>query len=313
MVKNLKKTLRIILVGFFVFTFIGQVILFLYLSEMHSASNQGMSITGADVVFLISDGYSDSDLQGVKKYLDQWRGTVSIAGLSDNHTTREGSIMTDILISDIDEITFYDAIVIPGGELTSSLNADQHVGRLLNDANDQGLVIAGIGNGTLVQAKAGIISGKKFTTHSSIVTNLTTEGGIYIDGATVVTDGTIITASPLNYKEFSYAIANALGYTYNLAIDISFHKEEQGWKYFITVDPSDKYIISRMNLNLSRVTSDEKIFIDSFMLSREKDGVFTTDLGILTNGYYVVDIEAESIYGNIEVRLGVKEFSVGGN
>ena len=98
----MNKTLRIILVCFFIFTFIGQLILFLHFSEMKSAYNQGMSIRGADVVFFISEGYSDSDLQGVKKYLDQWRGTVSIAGLSDNHTTREGSILTDILISDID-------------------------------------------------------------------------------------------------------------------------------------------------------------------------------------------------------------------
>jgi hypothetical protein len=41
--------------------------------------------------------------------------------------------------------------------------------------------------------------------------------------------------------------------------------------------------------------------------------VFTKNFGILANGYYVVDIAAESIYGNIEVRTGVKEFSVGGN
>lgn len=45
----------------------------------------------------------------------------------------------------------------------------------------------------------------------------------------------------------------------------------------------------------------------------EKDDVFITNLGILANGYYIVDIEAESIYGNIEVRTGVLEFSVGNN
>ena len=126
MVKNMKKTLRIILVGFFIFTFIGQVILFLYLSEMHSASNQGMSIRGADVVFFVTDGYSESDLLGVKEYLDEWRGTVIIAGLSENHTTTEGSIITDILITDINEITLYDAIIIPGGE--SAPDPDPTVG-----------------------------------------------------------------------------------------------------------------------------------------------------------------------------------------
>ncbi|MFX0205620.1 MAG: DJ-1/PfpI family protein [Candidatus Hodarchaeota archaeon] len=311
----MNKKLRIILVGFFSFTFIAQLFFFFYLSEMRSAYNQGMSIRGTDIVFFVADGYSEADLLGVKEYLDEWHGNVIIAGLSNYlvSSTNEESVTPDIQISDINEITLYDAIVIPGGDFTLAFNSDQHLNRLLNDANDQELVIAGIGNGTLIQAEAGLIDGKKFTTQESIVINLTTAGGILVDGATVVTDGTIITASPPNYEEFSYAIANALGYTYNLAIDISINKEEQGWKYFITVDPSDKHIISRMNLNLSRDTSDEKIFIDSFMLSREKDGVFTTDLGILANGYYVVDIKAESIYGNVEVRTGVKEFSVGSN
>lgn len=310
----MNKTLRIILVGFFIFTFIGQVVLFIFLSETNSDFNQGMSIRGAAVVFFIADGYSESDFLGVKEYLDQWRGTVIVAGLSENQTTTEGSIITDIFISDIDEITPYDAIVIPGGELTQALNADQHVGRLLNDANDQGLVIAGIGNGTLVQAKAGLVSGKKFTTYSSIVANLTAAGGIYIDGATVVTDDTIITASSPNYEEISYAIANALGYSYTLVVDISFEKEEQRWNYSLTVEPSDKHIVSRMSINLSTVdSSDEKTLFGSYELIEEKNGVYTTSLGILANGYYAVDIEGKSIYGNIEIRRDVMEFSVGSN
>ncbi|MHA2247294.1 MAG: DJ-1/PfpI family protein, partial [Candidatus Hodarchaeales archaeon] len=137
----MNKTLRIILVGFFLFTFIGQVVLFIFLSENNSDFNQGMSIRGANVVFFMADGYSESDFLSVKHLLDQWRGTVIVAGLSENQTTTEGSIITDLLISEIGEITTYDAIVIPGGELTQALNADQNVGRLLNDANDQGLVI----------------------------------------------------------------------------------------------------------------------------------------------------------------------------
>jgi putative intracellular protease/amidase len=269
-----------------------------------------MSIRGADIVFFVADGYSEADLFDVKGYLDEWHGNVIVAGLSESHSTTEGSITPDILISDINEIIPYDAIVIPGGNLISSLIADQHVDRLLNDANDQGLVIAGIDNGTLAQA--GLISGKKFTTHNSLVANLTTAGGIYIDGVSVVTDGTIVTASSPNYEEFSYAIANAMGYSYTLTVDISFEKEEQGWKYAITVEASDKHIVERMSINLSLLTSEEKTLVNSFELE-EKGGIFTKDLGILANGFYVVDIEVESIYGNVEVRTAVKEFSVGSN
>ncbi|UCG02823.1 MAG: DJ-1/PfpI family protein [Candidatus Heimdallarchaeota archaeon] len=306
----MNKKLRIILVGFFTLTFFAQLIFFFYFSEMRSAYNQGMSIRGADIVFFVADGYSESDFQGVKEYFDDWQGSVIVAGLSENHSTTEGTITTDILISDIHEIALIDAIIIPGGEFASTLYSNQNIGRLLTDANDLGLVIAGIGNGTLLQAD--LINGKKFTSHSSIVANLTTAGGIYIDGASVVTDGNIITATSPNYEEFSYAIANAMGYSYNLTVDISFEKEEQGWNYAIRVESSDKHIVRRMSINLSSFASDEKTLIDSFELN-EQSGVFTADFGILANGFYVVDIEVESIYGNLEVRSAVKEFSVGSN
>ncbi len=310
----MNKTLKIILVGFFLLTFIGQVLLFVYLGEQHSASNQGMSIRGASIVFFIADGYSESDLQGVKQQFEQWRGTVTIAGLSENLTAKESSITADILLLDIDEITTYDAIVLPGGELTQGFMANQHVMQLLDNANNEGLVIAGMGNGTLVQANAGLIDGKKFTTHSSIVDNLTAVGGIYVEGANVVIDGTIITASPPNYEELAYAVANTLGYSYNLDVDISFDKEEQGWNYSISVIPSDKHIVKRMSINLSKSgTNNEKSLIDTWNLDEKEEGVFSASFGILSNGFYIVDIEAESIYGNIELRTDISEFSVGSN
>jgi len=314
MVKYMNKTLRIILVGFFILTFVGQVILFLYLGERNAALNQGMSIRGASIVFFAADGYSESDLQGVKQYFDQWRGTVTIAGLSETVTAKEASMTSDILLSDIDEIGIYDAIVLPGGDLAPALIANHHVMQLLEDANNEGLVIAGIGNGTLVQANAGLLNGKRFTTHSSIVDNLTAAGGLYVDGANVVVDGTIITVSPPNYEEFAYTVANTLGYSYNLDIDILFDKEEQGWNYSIRVIPSDKHIIKSMSINLSiSGTNNEKSLFSKYNLVEKEDSVFTTSFGILSNGFYVVDIEVESIYGNIELHTDISEFSVGGN
>ncbi len=314
MVKYMNKTLRIILVGFFILTFFGQVILFLYLGERNAALNQGMSIRGANIVFFAADGYSEGDLQSVKQYFDQWRGTITIAGLSGNLTAKESSITANILLQDINEITAYDAIVIPGGELAPALNADHHVMQLLEDANNEGLVIAGIGNGTLVQANAGLLEGKKFTTHSSIVDNLTAAGGFYVDGANVVVDGTIITVSPPNYEELAYTVANTLGYSYNLEVDISFDKEEQGWNYSISVVPSDKHIVERMSINLSlEAATKEKTLVNTVELIEKEDGIYTASFGILNNGFYIVDAEIESIYGKIELRTDISEFSVGSN
>ena len=127
----MNKKIRIILVGFFILTFVAQLLLWFYLDARNSALNQGMSIRGASIVFFVADGYSENDFRGVKQYFDQWRGTVTIAGLSENLTAKEASMTSDILLSDIDEIVNYDAIVLPGGDIASALIANDHAMQLL--------------------------------------------------------------------------------------------------------------------------------------------------------------------------------------
>jgi protease I len=309
------KKVRIFFVGFMIILFGVQLIGLVILSELN-ASKPGMSIRGADVVILVTDSYNEAHLNGVKQYLDSWRGVVTIVGTTENVTSDEGSTMiVDIIISDIDDITVYDAIFIPGGEIATTLTINQQAMQLLKTADTNGLVIAGLNQGTLVQAAAGLIDGKKFTTHPSIIDNLTTAGGIYVEGKNVVIDGNIITAAPLNFQELSYAIANVLGYSYDLFIDISSVNEEQGWNYSITIEVSDKIITSSMIVNLTRVApTDELILVTTIeLISNDNSGIYKGNFGILENGYYYIDIEAESIYGNVENRINVYEFSVGSN
>jgi len=312
----MNKTVKVILVGFFIILFFVQIGWFLTLEKRLNASNQGMSIRGAKIVIFTADGYSEEDLQGVKQYLDQWRGTVTIVGITEQLISKEGQVFdSDLLLTDIEDITVYDAIFVPGGQLASVVISDQRSLSFLGTAYDKGLVIAAIGEGTLIQAAAGLIDGKRFTTSPNIVTNLTEAGGVFVEGKTVVTDGNIITACPPNYQELSYAIANTLGYTYDLDVDISFVKETEGWNYSITVEPSDKVIIQKMSINLTQdIDNNDKTLIATIdLIDIDNSGVFTGNLGILENGYYSVDIETENIYGKVEIRTNLVEFSVGGN
>jgi protease I len=312
----MNKTVKVILVGFFIILFFVQIGWFLTLEKRLNASNQGMSIRGAKIVIFTADGYSEEDLQGVKQYLDQWRGTVTIVGITEQLISKEGQVFdSDLLLTDIEDITVYDAIFVPGGQLASVVISDQRSLSFLGTAYDKGLVIAAIGEGTLIQAAAGLIDGKRFTTSPNIVTNLTEAGGVFVEGKTVVTDGNIITACPPNYQELSYAIANTLGYTYDLDVDISFVKETEGWNYSITVEPSDKVIIQKMSINLTQDidNNDKRLIATIDLIDIDNSGVFTGNLGILENGYYSVDIETENIYGKVEIRTNLIEFSVGGN
>ncbi|MFX0208619.1 MAG: DJ-1/PfpI family protein [Candidatus Hodarchaeota archaeon] len=312
----MNKKVKTILVGFFILTFIVQFGWFLTLERRINDSNQGMDISGARIIIFTADGYSEDDFQGVKQFLDQWRGIVTIVGMKEQVLSEEGlTLNSDILFTDIKDITIYDAIFIPGGQLVSVVISDQQSLSFLSTAYDNGLVIAAIGEGTLIQAAAGLINGKKFTTSSDIVENLTEAGGLFIEEETVVTDGNIITACPPHYQELSYAIANILGYTYDLDVDISFIKETEGWNYSIAVEPSDKVIIHKMTMNLTRNidNNDNSLVATIDLIDIDDSGVYTGNLGILENGYYCVNIEVENIYGRVEIRTNIKEFSVGGN
>lgn len=306
--------LRIVLVGFFVLMFIGQVFLF-FVFEERIRQNQGMSIRGASIAIFVADGFSEEGFQSVKDKLEQWHGTVTVAGLSNDVTSNENhDFESDLLISDIGDNDLYDAIFIPNGELAPALIADQRVLEILETAHDEGVVIAALGEGVLVQAAANLLADKKFSTLPSIVDNLTQVGGIYAKDENVVTDGNIITACPPNYQELSYAIANAMGFSYTLSIDISFEKEQQGWNYSVTVEPNDKIIVKRMNLTLSRINNGiETVVMTIALVELNGNDIYKGNLGILTNGFYNIDVIVENVYGWIEIRENVAEFSVGSN
>ena len=311
----LKKSIRIIATGFFVIIFIAQVGLFLIFSDMNNSSEVGMSIRGTDIIIFIGDGVAEEELTSVKTYLQNWKGVISIAGVQNETTLLNGSIFhADFLIGDIYNISFFDAIFIPGGEHFQTLISHPMVIDLLQTANTNERVIVGLNEGTLVLAEAGLIDGRKFTTHSSIVTNLTNAGGIYVEGTNVVTDGNIITAKPPNYNELSYAIGNALGYSYSLETDIHFKKEETGWNYSVTIESNDKFIVEEISINLSRVgEGNQKILIQMINLTKDNNGVFSTTLGILPNSEYLIDTRVTSLYGNVEFHPDISRFSIGGN
>jgi len=311
----MNKTIKVILLGFFVLIFIGQIFFFFMIQERIRAQDQDMSILGASIAIFIADGFSEEGLQSVKDNLEQWQGTVTIAGLANDVTSIEAhNFESDLLISDIGSNVLYDAFFIPGGELASALIADQHVLELLENAHDDGVVIAALGEGTLVQAAANLLAHKKFTTLPSIADNLTQVGGIYVQDVNVVSDENIITACPPHYQELSYAIANAMGYSYTLDVDISFIKEQQGWNYSLTIEPNDKFIVKRMSINLSRVDNGHETVVMTVDLEElNENGIYEGNLGILANGFYNIDVTVENIYGRIELREKVVEFSVGSN
>ncbi|MFW9779092.1 MAG: DJ-1/PfpI family protein [Candidatus Heimdallarchaeota archaeon] len=311
-----KNTMRLILVVVFgiQLVFFG---LSLFLMEDFDApqTDAAISMHGADVIVFLTDGFSKRDLQNVAHFIgDLWGARITLAGLIQNVTADDGTQFRDLsVLQGTTDVMDFDGIYIPGGNISSSFIADVLVSTLLRKASRHNLVIAACGEGILVQASSGLLNGKKFTSSPQDVSTIVEAGGIYVENSTVVIDGNVISATDPNYEELSYAIANSLGYSYTLNVNLKMSKENSGWNYSLIITISDKRIVDHMNITLSRVETQGVAEIGTFMLKSTNVGDFRISFGVLSNGDYIVDCKTISIFNRIESRERISEFSVGVN
>ncbi|MFW9856954.1 MAG: DJ-1/PfpI family protein [Candidatus Thorarchaeota archaeon] len=311
--KNMRRLILVVVVGiqllFFGFS------LFLMENFDTPQTNTAISMHGADVIVFLSDGFSKRDFQNVAHFIGELWGTrITLAGLIQNVTADDGTLFRDLyVLQGATNITGFDGIYIPGGNISSAFITDVLVSTLLRKASRDNLVIAACGEGILVQASSGLLNGKKFTSSPQDVSSIVEAGGIYVESSTVIIDGNVISATDPNYEELSYAIANSLGYSYTLNAALKIHKESNGWNYTLIITLSDPRIVNHMNITLSRVESETVVQIGRFMLESTNDGDFRISFGILSNGDYIVDCKTISIFDRIESRERISEFSVDAN
>jgi protease I len=88
----------------------------------------------------------------------------------------------------------YDLLVIPGGWAPEKVRMNADAINFVREYYKTGKIISSICHGPWVLASAGIIKGKRVTGYIGIKDDLNNAGGIYVDNADVVQDGTIITS-----------------------------------------------------------------------------------------------------------------------
>ena len=104
----------------------------------------------------------------------------------------------------------FDAVVIPGGYSPDYLRRDPNLVRLVRDVAERGGVVAAICHGGWMLCSAGVLRGRRATSHAAIRDDMTNAGARWED-AEVVVDGPVITSrSPDDLPAFCRAIAEAL-------------------------------------------------------------------------------------------------------
>lgn len=290
------------------------IILFgITISTENTLVTQAITFDDVNVVVFTASGQVYNEYFGIRNNLEKWGATVTVAAYTETVVSAGApTITTDILIPDIANITDYDVIFIPGGGIVDTLTANQITFDLLNEANDAGIVIAGVCAGTMVMSEAGLIDGKNFTTWPGIVEDLEAAGGIYVEGEIVVTDGNIITASPegMFSLEISYHIATALGYRFDFEANYELLEKDDGVK--ITLDISDKLIFCNVTVDFYLKENNETFILkDTIIASLDDNSEYYEVIGEdLEAGDYTINVTIMDVFDRVTTYENALEFNI---
>jgi protein deglycase len=143
-------------------------------------------------LFLFGDGVEELELFAPVDLLRRAGVAVTMATMGEGiHLQSRGGIVfhADATFAEI-HINDFDIIVIPGGPGVIELRSSGVIAHVLADFHRSGKPIAAICAAPLLLKDAGILEGKKFTSHDSCWQELTTS----IKDQAVVIDGDLITS-----------------------------------------------------------------------------------------------------------------------
>ncbi len=149
----------------------------------------------ATVLTLLADGFEEIEANAPIDLLRRAGAEVTVAALGETiHVTGRCGITqhADVTLAAVlaQPMRTFDCVFLPGGPGVKVLRADQRVKPLLLGQHTEGRWIAAICAAPTVLHDAGLLSGRRYTAHFSVATELT---GIVAEERVVV-DGKLITS-----------------------------------------------------------------------------------------------------------------------
>ncbi len=162
-------------------------------------------------LFILQEHFNDSEYGEPRTTLEEKGIAVIVASAPlDTVTSYEGwtKVQPDILLSEV-RAADYDIIVFVGGYPYNANGAQAH--RIAQETVAEGKFVAGICNGVIAMARAGILDGKRVTALTYHPASELEEEGAILTSDTVERDGIIITGNgPAASSQFGEAIAAAM-------------------------------------------------------------------------------------------------------
>jgi protease I len=171
--------------------------------------------SGKKVAILIDNGVEDAEFQVPYNGMKQAGFEVVILGSRTNETYKgkQGQVAKQADATTTEAIASeYDAVIIPGGMAPDHMRTNPNTVRFVQEAMQQGKLVAAICHGPQVLIEGDLLQGKRATGFIAIRKDMMNAGANYLDEPVVV-DGNLITSrQPGDLAIFTTAILSRLGY-----------------------------------------------------------------------------------------------------
>lgn len=177
---------------------------------------QELKLNGKRIAIIATDGFEEAELTGPKDKLKNMGATVHVLSgkkqliTSWNKKNWGKEIAVDDQIKNVSAAD-YHALIIPGGVINADkLRRIEDAVKFIRDFDKQEKLIAAICHGPQLLIEAGIVNGKKMTSHRALKTDMKNAGANFIDEGVVEYDNYITAQGLGDITEFVGKIADYL-------------------------------------------------------------------------------------------------------
>jgi protease I len=169
-------------------------------------------ISSAKIAILATNGFEQSELEVPRVRLMAAGATVhvvtpdgkAIRGWDENDWGAQ--VEADKALNSV-EVSDYDALVLPGGQINPDLlRVNDEAVALVRDFVRDGRVVAAVCHAPWLLIEAGVVEGRDMTSYQSIRTDLENAGANWVDREVVTSDGIVTSRNPGDLEAFTAKI-----------------------------------------------------------------------------------------------------------
>ena len=167
------------------------------------------------VLLLLADGFEDVEALAPRDLLIRSGVEVTTAGVlvKEVMTSHGVRLYADVLLNDINDISGYEALILPGGGRgTQNLLMSKKVDEIVNAFNNNKKLLCAICAAPMVLGKNGLLEGKRFTCFHGCekgINGLFTAKEVEIDG-NIITARSMAYSVPFGLEIISYLLGDEI-------------------------------------------------------------------------------------------------------